>query len=97
MAGTEFGYRGFMLDVCRHYMPADEIRKLLDAAHILGLNRFHWHLSDDQGWRIEIRKYPKLTEVGSVFRRDAGEGAQLRVLYSAGDPGHRGLCEGPRN
>lgn len=66
MAGTEFGYRGFMLDVCRHYMPADEIRKLLDAVQILGLNRFHWHLSDDQGWRIEIRKYPKLTEIGSV-------------------------------
>ena len=55
-----------MLDVCRHYMPVNEIRRLLDAAQILGLNRFHWHLSDDQGWRIEIRKYPKLTEVGSV-------------------------------
>ncbi|MBQ6060358.1 MAG: family 20 glycosylhydrolase, partial [Clostridia bacterium] len=66
MAGTGFQYRGFMLDVCRHYMPADEIRKLLDAAKILGLNRMHWHLSDDQGWRIEIRKYPKLTEIGSV-------------------------------
>ena len=61
-----FAYRGFMLDVSRHYMPAGDIRKLLDAAKILGLNRMHWHLTDDQGWRIEILKYPKLTETGSV-------------------------------
>ena len=66
MAGTRMEYRGFMLDVCRHYMLPEEIRKLLDAAKILDLNRMHWHLTDDQGWRIEIRKYPKLTEVGSV-------------------------------
>ena len=66
MAGNEYPYRGFMLDVSRHYMPAEEIRKLLDAAKILGLNRMHWHLTDDQGWRIEIRKYPKLTGVGSI-------------------------------
>ena len=61
-----FEYRGFMLDVSRHFMPPEDIRKLLDAAKILGLNRMHWHLTDDQGWRIEIRKYPKLTEAGSV-------------------------------
>lgn len=61
-----FEHRGFMLDVSRHYMPPEEIRKLLDAAQILGLNRMHWHLTDDQGWRIEIRKYPELTSVGSV-------------------------------
>ncbi len=66
MAETGFQYRGLMLDVSRHDMPAGEIRKLLYAAKILGLNRFHWHLTDDQGWRIEIRKYPKLTETGSV-------------------------------
>ena len=66
MAGTRMEYRGFMLDVCRHYMLPEEIRKLLDAAKILDLNRMHWHLTDDQGWRIEIRKYPKLTETGSV-------------------------------
>ena len=55
-----------MLDVSRHYMPTEEIRRLLDAAKLLGLNRMHWHLTDDQGWRIEIRKYPRLTEAGSV-------------------------------
>ena len=61
-----FEHRGFMLDVSRHYMPPEEIRKLLDAAAILGLNRMHWHLTDDQGWRVEIRRYPSLTKVGSV-------------------------------
>ena len=59
-------YRGFMLDVCRHFMPLDEIKKLLQAAAVLKLNRMHWHLTDDQGWRIEIRKYPLLTEKGAV-------------------------------
>ena len=66
MAETAFGYRGFMLDVSRHYMPVEEIRKLLRAAAFLKLNRMHWHLTDDQGWRIEIRKYPLLTKVGAV-------------------------------
>ncbi len=69
MSGGAFAYRGFMLDVCRHYMPCADIRKLLDAAALLGLNRMHWHLTDDQGWRIEIRRYPKLTETGA-FRGD---------------------------
>lgn len=59
-------HRGFMLDVSRHYMPVKNIKKLLDAAQICGLNRMHWHLADDQGWRIEIKKYPRLTEIGSV-------------------------------
>ena len=59
-------YRGFMLDVCRHFMPVEEIKKLLQAAAVLKLNRMHWHLTDDQGWRIEIRKYPLLTEKGAV-------------------------------
>lgn len=64
--GKTFSYQGFMLDVSRHYMPVEEIRKLIKAASICGMNKMHWHLTDDQGWRIEIRKYPKLTEVGSV-------------------------------
>ena len=66
MAETGFGYRGFMLDSSRHYMPAEEIRQLLRAAAVLGLNRMRWHLTDDQGWRIEIRKYPLLAGKGSV-------------------------------
>ena len=60
-----YEYRGFMLDVCRHFMPVNEIKTLLLAAAELKLNRMHWHLTDDQGWRIEIRKYPLLTEKGS--------------------------------
>lgn len=58
-------YLGFMLDVSRHYMPVDHILKLIDAAKLCGLNTLHWHLTDDQSWRIEIKKYPALTQVGS--------------------------------
>ena len=65
MNERRFSHRGFMLDVCRHYMPVSDIKKLLDAAAICGMNRMHWHLTDDQGWRIEIQKYPRLTEIGS--------------------------------
>ncbi len=60
-----FSYRGLHLDVCRHYFPLEFIKKYIDAMAIHKLNRFHWHLTDDQGWRIEIKKYPKLTEIGS--------------------------------
>jgi|GEM_PF-766811 len=66
MKQRTYSHRGFMLDVSRHYMPVENIKRLLDAAQICGLNRMHWHLADDQGWRIEIKKYPRLTEVGSV-------------------------------
>ena len=66
MAEPVFEHRGFMLDVSRHYMPVNEIRKLLEAAAVLQMNRMHWHLTDDQGWRIGIRKYPLLTEKGAV-------------------------------
>ena len=58
-------YLGFMLDVSRHFMPVEDILKLIDAAEVCGLNTMHWHLTDDQGWRIEIKKYPALTEIGS--------------------------------
>ncbi len=60
------GYRGFHFDVARHFFPMDEIKKLLDVAAVYKLNRFHWHLTDDQGWRVEIPEYPKLTTVGAV-------------------------------
>ena len=66
MKGKLFSHRGFMLDSARHFIPAEDIRKILSAARICGMNRMHWHLTDDQGWRIEIRKYPRLTETGSV-------------------------------
>ena len=51
----EFSYRGFMLDSARHFIPMEDLRKLIAAARICGMNRMHWHLTDDQGWRIEIR------------------------------------------
>ncbi|MDF3128475.1 beta-N-acetylhexosaminidase [Kiritimatiellaeota bacterium B1221] len=61
-----FGWRGCMLDVSRHFAPVSFIKKLLDQLAFYKLNVFHWHLTDDQGWRIEIKRYPRLTEVGSL-------------------------------
>jgi len=60
-----FAYRGLMLDVGRHFFEVDEIKKILDVMASLKLNRFHWHLTDDQGWRLEIKKYPKLTSISA--------------------------------
>lgn len=60
-----FRYRGMHLDVARHFMPVDNIKKYIDYLALHKLNTFHWHLTDDQGWRIEIKKYPKLTEIGA--------------------------------
>lgn len=64
-----FGYRGMHLDVSRHFMPAEFIYKMLDRMEQHKLNVFHWHLIDDQGWRLEIKKHPKLTEIGG-YRAD---------------------------
>jgi hexosaminidase len=63
-----FQWRGYMLDCCRHFWPKNIIFQILDLMTLHKLNRFHWHLTEDQGWRIEIKKYPKLTEVGSKRR-----------------------------
>lgn len=60
-----FGYRGMHLDVGRHYMPVAFIKKYIDLLALYKFNRFHWHLTEDQGWRIEIKKYPRLTEIGA--------------------------------
>jgi len=57
-----FKWRGFMLDVSRHFFSKPEVETILDAMTLHKLNVFHWHLTDDQGWRIEIKKYPKLTQ-----------------------------------
>ena len=61
-----FGYRGAMLDVCRHFMPVEDVKAFIDILAMHKLNRFHFHLTDDQGWRIEIKKYPDLARKGSV-------------------------------
>lgn len=60
-----FGWRGMHLDVSRHFMPKEFVKKYIDLLARHKMNRFHWHLTEDQGWRIEIKKYPRLTEVGS--------------------------------
>lgn len=60
-----FTYRGMHLDVARHFIPANDIKRFLDLMALHKLNRFQWHLSDDEGWRIEIKKYPTLTSIGS--------------------------------
>jgi len=64
-----FGYRGLMLDVARHMAPIEDIKRQLDLMARYKFNVFHWHLSDDQGWRIEIKRFPKLTSVGA-WRRE---------------------------
>ena len=60
-----FAYRGTHLDVSRHFVTADFVRQFIDMLALHNINRFHWHLTDDQGWRIEIKKYPLLTQIGS--------------------------------
>ena len=60
-----FGYRGLHLDEGRHFFGVEEVKRYLDIMEVYKLNKFHWHLTEDQGWRIEIKKYPLLTEVGS--------------------------------
>ena len=61
-----FGYRGMMLDVARHFQPVEFVKKYIDLLALHNINRFHWHLTDDQGWRIEIDAYPKLMEISSM-------------------------------
>ena len=61
-----FPYRGFMLDCSRHFWDVETIKEVLDILAMHKMNRFHWHLTEDQGWRIEIKKYPLLTEIGSL-------------------------------
>ena len=69
-----------MLDPCRHFIPVENIKKQLDVLALFKINRMHWHLTDDQGWRIEIKKYPKLTEIGS--KRIDGEGTEYGGFYT---------------
>lgn len=59
-------HRGFMMDVARHFFDKDEVKKVLDIMALYKMNRLHWHLTDDQGWRVEIPEYPLLTQVGSI-------------------------------
>lgn len=64
--GPRFDYRGVHLDVSRHFLPVDSVKRFIDILSLHNINRMHWHLTDDQGWRMEVKKYPKLTEVAST-------------------------------
>jgi hexosaminidase len=98
-----FGYRGVLLDVGRHYFSVAFLKKFLDLAAQYKINRFHWHLTDDQGWRIEIKKYPKLTGGDAAFVgyysqdqvKDIVAYAQARFITVVPEiemPGHSGAA-----
>ncbi len=80
--GPRFAWRGMLLDCCRHFVSKAGICRILDGMAACKLNRFHWHLTDDQAWRIEIKRYPLLTEVGS---RRGDESAGRDQFYSQDD------------
>ena len=78
-----FAYRGMHLDPCRHFFTIEETKRYLDVMAAYKLNRFHWHLTEDQGWRMEVKAYPKLTEVGAwrngtVIKKDWGSNDGIR-------------------
>ena len=74
-----FRYRGQMLDVCRHFRDIDYIKKQLDVLAMFKINKFHFHLTEDQGWRVESKKYPKLNEIST--KRTEGEGTTYGPYY----------------
>jgi len=84
-----FGYRGMHLDASRHFWTVEETKRYLDIMTVYKYNRFHWHLTDDQGWRIEIKAYPKLTEIGAwrdgtVIKKDwnSSDGIRYGGFYT---------------
>ena len=80
-----FGWRGVMLDSARHFQSVDYVKGLIDRMALAKLNTLHWHLTDDQGWRLEIKKYPRLTEVGA-WRVPAGPAAAADIDPKTGKP-----------
>lgn len=80
-----FSYRGMHLDVCRHFYPVEFVKRYIDLLALHNMNTFHWHLTEDQGWRIEIKKYPELTEIGSIRNKTvigkAGSGKYDNTPY----------------
>ncbi len=85
-----FTWRGLHLDVGRHFFPVDFIKKYLDVMAMYKLNIFHWHLTEDQGWRIEIKKYPRLTEIGTG-RRETVVGEHIDPYVGDGIPNDPGF------
>jgi len=84
-----FEWRGLELDVARHFFNKQEVKQLLDEMALYKLNTFHWHLVDDQGWRIEIKQYPKLTELGA-WRHNVGFGLDPKKATAFGPDGRYG-------
>jgi hexosaminidase len=84
-----FKWRGLLLDVARHFFTKDEVKQLLDVLALQKVNTLHIHLTDDQGWRIEIKKYPRLTEVGA-WRKDAGFDLDPKLSTTYGPDGRYG-------
>ena len=84
----EYAYRAFLLDCGRHFFPLPTIKKIIDILALHQLNEFHWHLTEDQGWRLEIKRYPRLTEVGSwragspVPGQDGHDGVPVSGFYT---------------
>lgn len=81
----KFSFRGFMIDCSRHFFTVAELKKQIKVMACLKLNKFHWHLTDDQGWRIEIKKYPRLTEIGSVRSSTRNDGVPVKGFYTQED------------
>jgi len=84
-----FKWRGMMLDVSRHFFTKEEVEQMLDTMALHKLNTFHWHLTDDQGWRIQIKKYPLLTEMGA-WRTNIGFGLEAKASHAYGSDGRYG-------
>jgi hexosaminidase len=80
-----FPWRGLLLDDCRHFFGKDFAKRTIDLLAIHKMNTLHWHLTEDQGWRIEIKKYPKLTEVGSWRDQTMGDGKRYGGFYTQDD------------
>ena len=86
----KFGYRGFLLDVGRHFFDVEEVKTFIDVAAMHKMNMFHWHLTEDQGWRIDIKKYPLLAQVGSVREK-----SQVVGTHHVHGIGYDGVPYGP--
>jgi hexosaminidase len=85
-----FRWRGAMLDVSRHFMPKEHVLRFIDLLAIHKLNTFHWHLTDDQGWRIQIKRYPRLTEVGA-WRKETRLGHERKSPHGFDKQPHGGF------
>ncbi|EKA80199.1 family 20 glycosylhydrolase [Bacteroides fragilis] len=84
-----FEWRGIMLDVSRHFYTKEEVKELLDVMALYKMNKFHWHLTDDQGWRIEIKKYPLLTEKGAWRTFNSHDRSCMELAKSEDNPDYQ--------